>query len=217
MDVIKKEEVTSRIRDIGLVAVVRAESEEKAVRITEACLEGGVAAIEITFTVPGAHKVIESLSQRFSQDQIILGAGTVLDPETARIAILSGAQYVVSPSFNPETVKLCNRYRIACMPGAMTIREVIECLEAGADIVKVFPGELFGPQIIKAIKGPVPQAELMPTGGVSVDNAAEWIKAGAVALGAGSSLTAGAKNGDYDKITETAKIFIQKIKEARGK
>jgi 2-dehydro-3-deoxyphosphogluconate aldolase/(4S)-4-hydroxy-2-oxoglutarate aldolase len=103
------------------------------------------------------------------------------------------------------------------MPGAMTIREVIECLEAGADIVKVFPGELFGPQIIKAIKGPVPQAELMPTGGVSVDNAAEWIKAGAVALGAGSSLTAGAKNGDYDKITETAKIFIQKIKEARGK
>ncbi len=213
----KKEQVISRIRDIGLVAVVRAESEEKAVRITEACLEGGVAAIEITFTVPGAHKVIESLSQRFSQDQIILGAGTVLDPETARIAILSGAQYVVSPSFNPETVKLCNRYRIACMPGAMTIREVIECLEAGADIVKVFPGELFGPQIIKAIKGPVPQAELMPTGGVSVDNAAEWIKAGAVALGAGSSLTAGAKNGDYDKITETAKIFIQKIKEARGK
>ncbi len=213
----KKEQVITRIRETGLVAVVRAESEDKAIKITEACLEGGVPAIEITFTVPGAHKVIESLSKRFSQEQIILGAGTVLDPETARIAILSGAQYVVSPSFNAETVRLCNRYRIACMPGAMTIREVIECLEAGADIVKVFPGELFGPQIIKSIKGPVPQAELMPTGGVTVENAAEWIKAGAVALGAGSSLTAGAKNGDYSKITETAKVFIQKIQEARGK
>ena len=153
---------------------------------------------------------------RFTDEQIILGAGTVLDPETARIAILSGARYVVSPSLNIETVKLCNRYRIACMPGAMTVREVIECLEAGADIIKVFPGELFGPKIIKAIKGPVPQAELMPTGGVTVDNAAEWIKAGAVALGAGSSLTAGAKTGDYAKITETAKLFIQRIKEARG-
>jgi len=213
----KKEQVISRICEVGLVAVVRAENEDKALRITEACLEGGVPAIEITFTVPGAHKVIEKLASRFTEDQIILGAGTVLDPETARIAILSGAQYVVSPSLNIETVKLCNRYRVACMPGAMTIREVIECLEAGADIIKIFPGELFGPNIIKAIKGPIPQAELMPTGGVSVDNAAEWIKAGAVALGAGSSLTAGAKTGDYSKITETARLFIQKIKEARGR
>jgi len=175
-----------------------------------------VPAIEITFTVPGAHKVIEALASRFGEDEIILGAGTVLDSETARIAILSGAQYVVSPSLNLDTIRLCNRYRIACMPGAMTIREVVECMEAGADIVKVFPGELFGPRIIRAIKGPLPQAELIPTGGVSVENAAEWIKAGAVALGAGSSLTEGAKTGDYNKITETAKLFIQKIKEARG-
>jgi 2-dehydro-3-deoxyphosphogluconate aldolase/(4S)-4-hydroxy-2-oxoglutarate aldolase len=211
----KKEQIITRIRDTGLVAVVRAENEDKAIRITEACLAGGVPAIEITFTVPGAHKVIEALASRFSEKEIILGAGTVLDPETARIAILSGAQYVVSPSLNVETVKLCNRYRVACMPGAMTIREVMDCMEAGADIVKIFPGELFGPQIIKAIKGPVPQAELMPTGGVSIENAAEWIKAGAVALGAGSSLTGGAKTGDYGKITEIAKQFIQKIKEAR--
>jgi 2-dehydro-3-deoxyphosphogluconate aldolase/(4S)-4-hydroxy-2-oxoglutarate aldolase len=212
----KKEQVITRIRDTGLVAVVRAENEDSAVRITEACLKGGVPAIEITFTVPGAHKVIEALATRFNEKEIILGAGTVLDPETARIAILSGAKYVVSPSLNVETVKLCNRYRVACMPGAMTIREVVECMEAGADIVKVFPGELFGPQIIKAIKGPLPQAEIMPTGGVTVENAAEWIKAGAVALGAGGSLTAGAKTGDYDKITETAKRFIEKIREARG-
>lgn len=212
----KKEQVITRIRETGLVAVVRAENEDSAVRITEACLKGGVPAIEITFTVPGAHKVIEALASRFDEKEIILGAGTVLDPETARIAILSGAKYVVSPSLNVETVKLCNRYRVACMPGAMTIREVVECMEAGADIVKVFPGELFGPQIIKAIKGPLPQAEIMPTGGVTVENAAEWIKAGAVALGAGGSLTAGAKTGDYDKITETAKRFIEKIREARG-
>lgn len=212
----KKEQILTRIRESGLVAVIRAENEDKAVRITEACLEGGVAAIEITFTVPGAHKVIESLANRFSEDQIILGAGTVLDPETARVAILSGANYIVSPSLNLDTVKLCNRYRIACMPGAMTIREVIDCLESGADIIKIFPGELFGPRIIKSIKGPIPQAELMPTGGVTVDNAAEWIKAGAVALGAGSSLTAGAKTGDYGKITETAKAFIEKIKQARA-
>lgn len=213
----KKEQIITRIRDNGLVAVVRAENEDMAGRITEACLEGGVSAIEITFTVPGAHKVIESLAKRFSEEQIILGAGTVLDPETARIAILSGAKFVVSPSLNTETVRLCNRYRIACMPGAMTIKEVIDCLEAGADIIKVFPGELFGPKIIKSIRGPLPQAELMPTGGVSVDNAGEWIKAGAVALGAGSSLTGGAKTGDYAKITEVAKQFIQKINEARGK
>jgi len=213
----KKEQIITRIRDNGLVAVVRAENEDMARRITEACLEGGVSAIEITFTVPGAHKAIEALAKQFTEDQIILGAGTVLDPETARIAILSGAKFVVSPSLNTETVRLCNRYRIACMPGAMTIKEVIDCLEAGADIIKVFPGELFGPSIIKSIKGPLPQAELMPTGGVSVDNAADWIKAGAVALGAGSSLTGGAKTGDYAKITETAKQFIQKIKEARGK
>lgn len=212
----KKEQIITRIRDNGLVAVVRAENEDMANRITEACLEGGVSAIEITFTVPGAHKVIEALAKRFTAEQIILGAGTVLDPETARIAILSGAKFVVSPSLNTETIRLCNRYRIACMPGAMTIREVIDCLEAGADIIKVFPGELFGPKIIKSIKGPLPQAELMPTGGVSVDNAAEWIKAGAVALGAGSSLTAGAKTGDYAKITEAARQFIQRIQEARG-
>ncbi|HEY8499426.1 MAG TPA: bifunctional 2-keto-4-hydroxyglutarate aldolase/2-keto-3-deoxy-6-phosphogluconate aldolase [Clostridia bacterium] len=212
----KKEQIIARICEAGLVAVVRAENEDKAVRITEACLDGGAAAIEITFTVPGAHKVIESLAKRFSEDQIILGAGTVLDPETARIAILSGANYIVSPSLNLDTVKLCNRYRIACMPGAMTIREVIECLESGADIIKIFPGELFGPKIIKSIKGPIPQAELMPTGGVSVENAAEWIKAGAVALGVGSSLTAGAKTGDYGKITETAKLFIDRIKQARA-
>jgi 2-dehydro-3-deoxyphosphogluconate aldolase/(4S)-4-hydroxy-2-oxoglutarate aldolase len=212
-----KEKIITRIREGGLVAVVRAETTDQAIKITDACIEGGVAAIEVTFTVPRAHNVIAELSRRYNESQILLGAGTVLDPETARIAILEGAGYIVSPSFNEDTVRLCNRYRVPCMPGCMTIREVLTAMEAGADIIKVFPGEAFGPAIIKAIKGPIPQAELMPTGGVSVDNAAEWIKAGAVALGVGGQLTAGAKTGDYKSITEAAKKFVEAIKAARAK
>ena len=211
-----KEKVITKICDAGIVAVVRAEDSETAMRITDACIEGGVAAIELTFTVPGAHKVIEELAKKYTSDQIILGAGTVMDSETARVAILSGAEYIVSPYFNAETVKLCNRYRVPCMPGAMTLKEVVEAMEAGADIVKIFPGEAFGPKIIKAIKGPIPYAKMMPTGGVSVDNVAEWIKAGAVAVGAGGALTAGAKTGDFASITKIGREFVQKIKEARG-
>ncbi len=211
-----RQELITKIKRNGLVAVVRAESEEQAYRITDACIDGGVAAIEITFTVPGAHKIIENLAAKYASGEIILGAGTVLDPETARIAILSGAQYVVSPYFNPETIKLCNRYQIPSMPGAMTIKEIVEAMEAGADIIKIFPGNLFGPAIIKSVKGPIPQAQMMPTGGVSVDNVDEWIKAGAVAIGAGSSLTKGAKTGDYAAVTATAKEFLKRIREARG-
>ncbi len=211
-----KEKVISRICDVGIVAVVRAESSEQAKKIADACIEGGVAAIEVTFTVPGAHKVIEELANTYDSSQLILGAGTVMDAETARTAILSGAQYIVSPYLNIDTVKLANRYRIPCMPGAMTIKEVVEAMEAGADIVKIFPGEVFGPKIIKAIKGPIPYAKMMPTGGVSIDNVGEWIKAGAVAVGAGGSLTAGAKTGDYAAITKAGKEFIKRIQEARG-
>jgi len=213
--IMNRQKLVTRITDNGLVAVVRAESAEKAYRIFDACIEGGVAAIEITFTVPGAHKIIEDLSSKYQSGEIILGAGTVLDPETARIAILSGAQYIVSPNINLETIKLCNRYQVPSMPGAMTINEIILAMEAGADIIKIFPGNLFGPSIIKSVKGPIPQAQMMPTGGVEVDNVEEWIKAGAVAVGAGSSLTKGAKTGDYAAITATAKEFLKKIKEAR--
>ena len=211
-----KEEVLSRIRESGLVAIVRAESTEQAEKIAEALVSGGVSAIEITFTVPGAADLIKTLAERYKTGEIIIGAGTVLDPETARIAILQGAQYIVSPCLNVETVKLCNRYRIACMPGAMTLKETVEAMEAGGDVIKIFPGELFGPSLIKAIKGPLPQALLMPTGGVSIDNAAEWIKAGSVAIGVGSTLTAGAKKGDYASITKLAKQFIDEIKKARS-
>ena len=212
-----KEKVITRITDVGVVAVVRAENSDKAIRIVDACIEGGIPAIELTFTVPKAHRVIEDLAAKYSSDEIILGAGTVMDSETARIAMLSGAEYIVSPYFDLETVKTCNRYRVPCMPGAMTIEEVVAAMEAGADIVKIFPGDLFGPKIIKDIKGPIPYAKMMPTGGVDVDNVDQWIKVGAVAVGAGSSLTAGAKTGDYKAVAETAKKFVEAVKAARAK
>ena len=213
---IPKLQTLNKILDCGLVAVVRAEKSEQALKIAEACLKGGVAAIEITFTVPGAAKVIEDLAKEYQAGEIILGAGTVLDPETSRIAILSGAQYVVSPSLNFETIRLCNRYQIPVMPGCATIKEIVEGMEAGADIIKVFPGEAFGPGFVKAVKGPLPQAPLMPTGGVGLDNVAEWIKAGCVAVGVGGNLTGGAKKGDYQSITDIAKEFLAKIRAARG-
>jgi len=212
---LSKEKVLSRIQESGLVAVVRADSADQAEKIAEALAAGGVAAVEITFTVPGAADVIAALAATYKAGEIIIGAGTVLDPETARIAILAGAQYVVSPCLNVETVRLCNRYKIAVMPGAMTVKETVEAMEAGADVVKIFPGELFGPAIVKAFKGPLPHAPLMPTGGVSLDNVGEWIKAGSIAVGVGGNLIAGAKKGDYDSITAISRQFIEKIREAR--
>ena len=213
----EKEEILSRLCACGLVAVVRAQSAEDALKIADACIKGGVAGIELTYTVPGVSEIIRRLAKEYAgTGEFIIGAGTVLDPETARDALLSGAQYIVSPAFNADTVRLCNRYRVPVMPGASTVREVLDGMEAGADIIKVFPGELYGPQIIKSLHGPLPQAHLMPTGGVNVDNVAAWIAAGAVAVGAGSSLTGGARSGDYAKITETAKRFIERIGEARS-
>lgn len=204
----KKECVISKIKKCGFIAVIRAGSADEAKKIIADCIEGGVKVIELTFTVPYAHKVLEEVSREYG-DQIIIGAGTVLDSETARIAILSGAQFIVSPAFNADTVKLCNRYRITSMAGIMTINEAITALEAGTDILKLFPGEISGPAFIKAIKGPLPQADIMPTGGVTTSNVGEWIKAGAVALGAGSSLTKG-------NIKENAQAFIKGIEEARN-
>jgi 2-dehydro-3-deoxyphosphogluconate aldolase/(4S)-4-hydroxy-2-oxoglutarate aldolase len=212
----RKLHVLSRITESGLVAIVRTENSSTAARIVEACAEGGAAALEITFTVPGAAAVIEDLAKRYPAQQVALGAGTVLDPATARIAILAGAQYIVSPSLNTETARLCNRYQIPYLPGASTIREIVEAMECGADIVKIFPGETLGPAFVKAAKAPLPQASLMPTGGVSIENAAEWIMAGSAALGVGGSLTAGAKTGDFKSITDLTRRFIATIAEARA-
>lgn len=213
---IPKLNVLQRIMKSGVVAVVRADSSEQAIKITDACMKGGIAAIEITFTIPDAARVIADLRKVYTAEEMIIGAGTVLDPETARIAILAGAQYIVSPSLNFDTVKLCNRYQIPIMAGAMTIAEVVAAMEAGADIVKIFPGDAFGPSFIKAIKGPLPQAPVMPTGGVDLDNVEAWIKAGCIAVGVGSNLTGGAKTGDFKAIEDIAKQFIAKVRIARG-
>ncbi len=211
----EKSEVLKRLTDCGVVAVVRAESPEQAEKIVDACIKAGIVGIEITFTVPGAADIIKKLASTYKPEEILVGAGTVLDPETARAAILAGAHFVVSPCLNADTVKLCLRYQIACMAGAMTVKEAVECMEAGADVIKIFPGNLFGPKIISAIKGPLPQARMMPTGGVSAENAGEWIKAGAVAVGAGSDLTKGAKTGDYDSIVEIGRRMVEEVKKAR--
>ncbi|MCT4619826.1 MAG: bifunctional 4-hydroxy-2-oxoglutarate aldolase/2-dehydro-3-deoxy-phosphogluconate aldolase [Marinisporobacter sp.] len=212
----KRMETIRKISESGVVAVIRAESKEEGMKIIEAVKKGGIKALEITMTVPGAVEIIKELSEVYKDEDVIIGAGTVLDPETARACILAGAKYIVSPSLNVETIKLCNRYRIPAMPGVMTITEALSGMEAGAEIIKVFPGSAYGPSIIKAFKGPVPQGNFMPTGGVNLQNAAEWIKAGAVAIGTGGDLTKGAKTGDYDLVTETAKKFVEAVKNARA-
>lgn len=212
----KKFEILNKLTESGVVAVIRAENEEQAIEISKACLAGGVKGIELTFTVPGADQVIRTLAKEFG-DQMLIGAGTVLDSETARIAILAGASYIISPGFDSETAKLCNRYQIPYMPGCMTITEMIKAMEAGCDVIKLFPGSAFGPEFVKAVKGPLPQVNIMPTGGVNLDNADQWIKAGCVAVGAGSDLTGPAKTGDYAGVVQLAKQFTEIVEAARKK
>lgn len=212
-----KNMLLSKMKEEGLVAVVRAENKEKGEKIIDAIVKGGIKFIEITMTVPGAVDIIKELSDKYKDNtEIIIGAGTVLDAETARMVILAGAQFVVSPCLNVDMVKLCNRYRIPVMPGIMTVKEAVEALELGVDVLKVFPGNAFGPSIISSFRGPLPQAQFMPTGGVSVDNVDKWFKAGAIAVGTGSNLTAGAKTGDYDLVTKAAEEFVLAVKNARG-
>jgi len=210
-----KTDVIKQIREIGIIPVVRATTADEAMRAIDAIREGGISVFEITMTVPNAFSVIEQVTTRFGSDALV-GAGTVLDVEDAKSCIASGAQFVVSPALNPEAARLCNRYQIPYMPGSATPREVIEAMECGADIVKVFPGDTLGPSFVKAIRGPLPQASLMPTGGVDISNVADWIKAGCVAVGVGGNLTASAKTGDFKTITTLAKQFIEKIRGARA-
>lgn len=211
----KRLETIQKMLECGVVAVIRAESKEQGIKIVDAVKKGGIKALEITMTVPGAVDIIKELSEIYKDDDVIIGAGTVLDPETARACILAGAKYIVSPGLNIETIKLCNRYRVPVMPGIMTVTEALTALEYGVEILKVFPGNAFGPSIIKSFKGPLPQGNFMPTGGVSLDNIKDWIKAGAVAVGTGSDLTKGASTGNYELVTETAAKFVNEVKKAR--
>jgi len=213
-----KNEVIKQIRDIGIIPVVRASSGDEAMRAIDAIREGGVSVLEITMTVPGAVNVIAQLAARYGDDAII-GAGTVLDAETARACILNGAQFVVSPSLNLETIACCRRYGVAVLPGALTPTEIVTAWTAGADFVKVFPaGSLGGASYIKSLKAPLPQIEMVPTGGVSIKTAADFIKAGSSALGVGADLVdlKAIREGQASIITERAKHFVEIVREARG-
>ena len=207
----KRLKTIKKIAEQGIVAVVRTETKEQGVKIVDAINKGGIKAIEITMTVPGAIDIIKEISENYKSEDVLIGAGTVLDPETARMCMLAGAQYIISPNLNIETLKICNRYRIPAIPGIMTVKEAIEAMEYGAEILKLFPGSAFGPSIIKAFKGPLPQANLMPTGGVNIDNVKGWFEAGAIAIATGSNLTKGAKSGNYELVTETARKFVEEV------
>ncbi len=214
---IAKQRVIARIHDAGWVAIVRCDSPEEALRIGEGCARGGAAAVEITFSVPNATDVIRALATRFGEHDLLVGAGTVLDPAMAQRALDAGAQYIIAPAFDPATVRFCVEREVACMPGAMTPSEILAAHNAGADAVKLFPGELLGPAFVRAVRAPLPHIALMPTGGVTLDNIDQWIAAGVFAVGIGSYVSAPAKAGDSAGVAERARNLTAKIAEVRSK
>ena len=206
-----------RILDGGIVAVVRAESGESLVKVVRALAEGGVTAAEITFTVPDAIEVIRQVRHEVGE-AVVLGAGTVLDPETARAALLAGAEYIVAPTVNVEVIRLCRRYDKVVMPGALTPTEVVTAWESGADVVKIFPADFGGPAYLKALRGPLPQVRVMPTGGVDLTTAESFLKAGACCLGVGGSLVEAkaVASGDFGRIRDLAAQYSALVRKFRG-
>ncbi|MBS1873706.1 MAG: bifunctional 4-hydroxy-2-oxoglutarate aldolase/2-dehydro-3-deoxy-phosphogluconate aldolase [Acidobacteria bacterium] len=214
----KKNVILGSIVDTGIVAIVRTSSSESAVKSVEAIYRGGLRAVEITMTVPGAIKALERVADLFG-DQIVLGAGTVLDPESARACILAGAEFLVTPALRVSTIEMAQRYSKVIFPGALSPTEVLTAWEAGADAVKVFPcGNVGGPKYIKALKGPFPQIEMVPTGGVNLDTTADFLRAGSCAVAVGSELVDGKsiQEGNYQIFEERAKQFLVKVREGRG-
>ena len=214
---VDKEKMLQFLIDNGVVAIVRADNSSQLVQVAEAIREGGVRAIEFTMTTPDALDLIKETSKKLGQD-VLLGAGTVLDPETCRAAILAGAQFIVTPTLNTDVIKMCQRYSKVVVPGALTPTEILTAWDAGADMVKVFPATLGGPQYFKDLHGPLPQIKLVPTGGVSLENTGDFIKAGAVAVAVGSNLVNNklVKEGKFAEIAETARKFVAEVRKARG-
>jgi 2-dehydro-3-deoxyphosphogluconate aldolase/(4S)-4-hydroxy-2-oxoglutarate aldolase len=206
-----------RVLDRKIVAIIRNESPDQLVDVAEALLAGGVEVMEVTFTVPRATTVLENVAAKLGS-RVLLGAGTVLDPETARIAILSGAEFIVSPAVNVAVIELCRRYSKPVMPGALTPTEVVTAWQAGADIVKIFPSDITGPKYLKLLHGPLPHIRLMPTGGVNLDTASEFLKAGASALGIGGSLVEAkaVAAGDMKRIETLARQFVGVVERFTG-
>lgn len=213
-----KERTLAAILDIGVVPIVRCDSAAQAIEAARAIYRSGIRALEVTMTVPGAIRVLEKVVDEFG-DQIVLGAGTVLDPETARACMLAGAEFFVTPALNTKTIEICQRYSKVIMPGALTPTEIVAAWEAGADLVKIFPaGNLGGPSYIKALKAPLPQVLMVPTGGVTLENTAAFLKAGASAVAVGSDLVSkkALDSGDYAEIERNVKKFLAAVAEGRG-
>lgn len=212
----RREETLEKIIDCGVVAVIRVDSSEELLNISKALKEGGVIGIELTMTTPGALNIFPEISKIMGKD-VVLGVGTVLDPETARLAILAGAEFVVSPVLKPEIIKICHRYDKVAIPGAYTPTEILTAWEEGGDVIKIFPASSLGPQFIKDIHGPMPYIRLSPTGGVSLENVGEFIKAGACFVGVGGNLVDKklVSEKKWDLLTERAQKFIEEVRKAR--
>lgn len=197
----------------GVIAVIRAENPEQGEKLALAAIEGGILGIEVTFTVPGAAEIISRLSKR--ETGALIGAGTVLDPQTARLAVSHGATFIVSPAFDKETCNTCNELGVPYVPGCFTPTEVLNAAKHGAELIKIFPGSAVSPSYLRALHGPFPGINLMPTGGVSTGNVKDWIEAGALAVGTGSNLIAPGLRGNYDEVTRLAKEFVAEVAKAR--
>jgi 2-dehydro-3-deoxyphosphogluconate aldolase/(4S)-4-hydroxy-2-oxoglutarate aldolase len=212
-----KESQLRHVLDVGLVAVVRSPDSQQLVEVARALVDGGVTVVEITMSVPNALEVLRQVRQALG-DRLLLGAGTVLDAETARAVLLAGAEYIVAPTLNLDVIRLCRRYDKLVMPGAFTPTEILTAWEAGADIVKVFPAEVVGPAFFKALRGPLPQIRLMPTGGVDLTTAAAFLKAGACCLGVGSQLVEpkAVAERNFDRIRELARQYTAIVKRAQS-
>lgn len=209
--------ILKRLEQAGVIAVVRGETKEEALKASHAIVKGGMKGIELTFTVPQADEAISELVKTYqNQPEVVIGAGTVLDAITARLAIMAGAQYIVSPSFDQDTAEICNLYQIPYLPGCMTITEMQIALKSGVDIIKLFPGSAYGPRIVSALKAPMPHLNIMPTGGVNLENMEDWFNAGAITVGIGGNLLAPAKTGEFDKVTEIARQYMEKLRAIKG-
>jgi len=215
---VNKTDKLNLIRETGVIAIMRAQSSAQLIAAADAIKAGGVRVIEVTMTTPGALDVIAEATQRYG-DAVLFGAGSVLDAETARVAILAGAGFIVAPTLNLDVIALCNRYSIPVMPGCFTPTEMLAAWEAGADMVKLFPAEIGGPALVKAIRAPLPQLEIVPVGGVDLNTAADFIRNGAAALGVGSSLVNQKllDAGDMAELTRRAAAFIEEVQTGRGK
>lgn len=211
-----KEDNLKRLIDCGIVSIIRVENSTEAIKSAKSLKEGGIYVIEVSMVTPGALDAIRAISQEFGKE-VLVGAGTVLDPETARATILAGAEFIIGPTLNREVIEVCNRYSKIVVPGALTPTEILTAWELGADLVKVFPARLVGPKYIKDILGPLPQVRLVPTGGVNLENAGEFLKAGAVMVAVGGALVdkKAVKEGRFDIITEKARKFLEVVKKVR--